>query len=59
MGQRVDRINFIMIAILLITLGVVHLETLLPVVNHYKIDRKEGRQNLYVLMPGCSIGILE
>ena len=59
MSQRVDRINFIMIAILLITLGVLHLETLLPVVNHNKIDRKKGRQNLYVLMPGCSIGIFE
>ena len=59
MGQRVDRFNFIMIAILLITLGVLHLENLLPVANHYKIDRKKGRQNLYVLMPGCSIGILE
>ena len=58
MGQRVDRINFIMIAILLITLGVLHLENLF-VANHYKIDRKKGRQNLYVLMPGCSIGILE
>ena len=59
MGQRVDRINFIMIVILLITLGVLHLETLLPVANHNKIDRKKGGQNLYVLMPGCSIGILE
>ena len=48
-----------MIAILLITLGVLHLENLLPGANHYKIDRKKGRQNLYVLMPGCSIGILE